>query len=127
MTAPFIYITTHAVAPEDVEAFRRLSQEYTAFLEANEPRMLAHHLYLDAETCEVALVQIHPDPESADEHVRVAGHYFPRGTALGPTVGIDVYGEPGPLISQTITANLERGVRVNIHAHGHAGFSRRAS
>lgn len=124
MDAPFIYITTHRVAPEDVDEFRALAMEYTALLEANEPRMLAHHLYVDPDNFEVSLVQIHPDADSAEEHVRVAGHYFPRGTALGPTVRIDVYGQPGQLVNQALLHNQGRGVPVGVHAASQTGFDR---
>jgi hypothetical protein len=49
-------------------------------VEANEPRILAHYVYLGEDQTEVLMVQIHHDAESAELHMQVAA-YASRSTA----------------------------------------------
>jgi hypothetical protein len=124
MATPFICITSHRVDPERRPELEQLSREYTEFLYANEPDLLAHYSYFDESRSELSLVQVHRDAASAERHMQLAGQLIRRGVALTPTVRFQVYGEPGPAVSRSIAANEEAGVRVVVASAGGDGFTR---
>jgi hypothetical protein len=124
MTTPFIYITTHRIDPEHRAELDALTTEYTDYLRANEEDLLAHYSYRDETGCELSLVQIHRDAESAERHLKLAGPLIHRGVTLAPTLRIQVYGEPGPAVRQALQANVEAGAQVVVAATTGPGFAR---
>ncbi|MEQ4205244.1 antibiotic biosynthesis monooxygenase [Actinopolymorpha sp. B17G11] len=126
MTTPFIFVTTHEVDPRRQDEFRALTAEYTEFVRANEPTMLAHHTYLDPERSEVSLVQIHKDAASADRHLQLVEPMLARAGELSRPVRVEVYGEPGPVVAKALRANADRGVVVTVSPATLPGFTRAA-
>jgi quinol monooxygenase YgiN len=124
MTAPFVYITTHRVAPGRRAELEDLVAEYTEFLRTHEEGLMSHHSYLGAEGTELTLVQIHRDAESADHHLRLAAPLIHRGLEMARTVRIQVYGEPGPAVGLTLMANAEAGVELVLAPSAGPGFVR---
>lgn len=124
MTMPFILITTHEVDSRRFDEFRDLTAEYTAFVETNEPDLIAHHAYLDQERHQVSLVQIHPDADSAERHLQLVRPWVGRSAELSKPVRVEVYGEPGPVVTQALRANAEAGAAVSVAATAQLGFSR---
>jgi hypothetical protein len=124
MAAPFVMITTHRIHPDKLEQLAALTAEYTGFVEATEPRLQAHVAYIDAEHAEVSFVQVHPDAESAENHMQVAGPHIARGLELVDTVSVDVYGEPGPAVRHALEANADLGARVSVKPASLGGFVR---
>ena len=100
MPAPFILITTHRINTGQVDEFKRLSRDYEEFVRANEPDLLAYYAYLDEETSEASLVQIHRDARSADRHMQIAAEKIAQGVAVTTTVRAEVHGSPGPVVGQ---------------------------
>jgi hypothetical protein len=41
------------------------------FIQSNEPRLIAFHEYVSADGAEVEYVQVHPDTDSFENHMRV--------------------------------------------------------
>jgi hypothetical protein len=125
MSAPFIFVTTHKLNEAHLGQFEALTAEYMQNVEANEPQVLAQHAYLSADRSEVSFVHVHPDAESADRHMQVAGEQIGRGLALTEAnLRIEVYGTPGPVLAQAIEANAAQGTTVSIKTGCLAGFSR---
>jgi hypothetical protein len=60
MSAPFIFIATNRLRPGALEDERRRVPGLAAFVEEQEPRVLAFNEYVDPERNEVAVVQVHP-------------------------------------------------------------------
>lgn len=79
MNSPFIYITTHGVDPEDRDQLDALLVDYHRLLQEREPDLLAHHAYFDDSGTELSLVQVHRNPESAEQHMRVARELIQKG------------------------------------------------
>lgn len=123
MSAPFVMITTHRVPPERLDDLESLTRTYLDHVEAHEPRAQVHSAYLDADRAEVALVQVHPDSAAADQHMQVAHDLIGQGLAPTDTVGVEVYGEPGPLLREALDHNRAAGVPVTVKA-GWGGFTR---
>jgi hypothetical protein len=114
MAEPFVFIITLRIKPSQRDEFKALTREYMKFIEENEPRAWAHFGYLDATESEASLVAVHPDSASADQHLQVAGEKIGQGLALTDTVGIQVYGEPGPIVRRALEANAAEGVPMSI-------------
>ena len=71
MSAPFVYVGTMSVKPGRLEALRAQLAELVDFVETNEPRMIAFHVFLDEKGEKLAIVQVHPDSASMEFHLQV--------------------------------------------------------
>ena len=71
MSQPFIYIATHKIKDGKWEEYRKVLQELVEVVEVNEPRLIAFNVYFDEENNAVTGVQVHPDAESMQFHMRV--------------------------------------------------------
>jgi hypothetical protein len=74
----------------------------------------------------VAVVQVHPDAAAVDHHMQVAGELIGQALALVDTVGVEVYGEPGPVLRQALDHNTSAGVPVTVEPAALGGFTRLA-
>ncbi|WP_028045764.1 hypothetical protein [Cellulomonas sp. URHE0023] len=124
MKSALIIATTHRILPGAGDTLKAATERYTEHVRANEPGLMAHYSYVDEDNLELTLVQLHRDAASADEHVRVAGELIGAGTALAPTVRIQVYGEPGPMVLAAVERNSGEGVTVVMAPHAGPGFRR---
>jgi hypothetical protein len=124
MNAPFVYITTHRVAPGREEELDGLVAEYTEFVHMHEEGLLSHHSYLGAEGTELTLMQTHRDAESAERHLQLASPLIHRGLEMTRTVRIQVYGEPGPAVGRALAANAEAGAEIIVAPSAGPGFVR---
>jgi quinol monooxygenase YgiN len=120
MPAPFIFITTHKINPGKLDEFKALSREYEEFVRANEPDLLAYYAYLDEDSSEAALVQVHRDAASAEHHMQVAAEKIGQGLAITTTVRAEVYGQPRSIVGQALGGEFSRGCPGQ-HQAGRAG------
>jgi hypothetical protein len=127
MTTPFVMITTHRIHPGHLDEFEAMTRSYLDLVEAEEPRAQMHSVYVDPERSEVSLVQVHPDAASADHHMQVASQLIGQGLAVVDTLGVEVYGEPGPVVRQALEHNASAGVPVTVRAGSWGGFTRLAA
>jgi hypothetical protein len=83
MGEPFIFTGTYAIKEGQLEAAKQALQELVEHVEANEPRLKHFGFYFDEEGGKVTCVQVHPDSDSMEEHMRViAGHLQNAGEFL---------------------------------------------
>jgi quinol monooxygenase YgiN len=94
MSQPLIYIDTSDVNEGALDELRDAIDELVAFIEANEPQILAYYVYLSDDCGRMTVVHIHADPASFDFHMEVAGPAFRRFAGLLTQRAIRVYGEP---------------------------------
>ncbi len=94
MAEPFIFIGTHTVKEGKLEDFKQHFQEFCAFIEENEPRLVHFALYISEDGKEVSVVQVHPDEDSMALHMRVGAEHFARVYEfLDATKSIQIYGK----------------------------------
>ena len=74
--APLIYVGTTKVKPGKIDALRKQLSELVDFVETNEPRMIAFHLFLDEAGEKLTIVQVHPDSASMQFHMQVNAKHF---------------------------------------------------
>jgi hypothetical protein len=70
------------------------------------------------------LLQVHPDADAADHHMQVSHELIGRGLSMLDTVNVEVYGEPGPVLSRALEANAASGVSVTVKAGSLGGMVR---
>jgi hypothetical protein len=119
-----IFITRHAVKPGRHAHLERLTADFLEFVEANEPRMLALDAYLDDAGDMLTLVQVHPDAESMEFHLQVAGDRIHRAFDVVGNDGVEVYGRPGETTRGLLEQIGQAGIPVDVHARRIGGFGR---
>jgi hypothetical protein len=84
-------------------------------------------VYFKEDGTEVTVVHVHPDPDSLDFHMEVAGPLFPRFAAFVNLLAIDVYGHPSEALLEQLRQKARLLGNGTVRVHGpHAGFSRLA-
>lgn len=122
---PIVYVDRSEVAGGKLEELRAALADLAAFVEANEPGLVAYLVDFDESGRWVSVLHVHRDAASLDTHLAVAGPRFPRFAGLMNLASIDVYGTP--------SADAVEGLRrkIALLGHGtlrihtpHAGFLR---
>ena len=71
MSQPFVYVGTWTIKPGKLEEAKRWLAEHADFIETNEPRLVAFHVYLDEGGGKASVVQVHPDAASMEFHMQL--------------------------------------------------------
>src|SRR5438874_12540923 len=82
MSGAFVYVGTARIKPGKLEEARKNLAELVDFVEPNEPRMIALHLFLDEEGSTLTTVHVHPDPASMEFHMQVAAKHLATAFAF---------------------------------------------
>lgn len=125
MPGPFIYIGTYTIKSGKLEETKKALGELVELVEANEPRLIGFNVYLDEQGTKASLVQVHPDADSMEFHMKVISeHLTSCFDYLEAAVSEQVYGAPTASLSSMLEEWAEPGVPVtNMPAH-EAGFTR---
>lgn len=125
MSVPIVYLDTSEIRPGGLHELKAAIQELAAFVEANEPRLLAYNVYFTDDEQRMTVMHSHIDSAALAFHMQVAGPQFARFAPLVRLLSIDVYGSVGGDVLERLRekARLLGGAPVQVHAH-HAGFSR---
>jgi hypothetical protein len=120
-----VYVDTSDVRAGALEELKAGMKELVAFVEAKVPRILAYNVYFSADGARMTVVHIHPDSDSLEYHMEVAGPVFRRFVDLVTLSSINIYGEASEkLLKQSHDkARLLGGGDVTADAL-HAGFTR---
>lgn len=123
MSAPFIYTGTYQVRAGRFEDARKKLAEHSEFIEANEPRLVAFHVFADEAAGTVSIVQLHRDAESMEFHLKLVAEHIKSALDdyLGETVSTHVYGGAGAPVVDTIR---RYDPDTNVAAEHLAGFTR---
>ena len=113
MSGPLIFISHSKVKPGKLQDYQAQAADATDLVESEEPRMIAFNFYASEDGADVATVQVHPDAESLDLHLRI---FFDKlqekALATLDTHEIDVYGAPSQatleMLSQLIFAHRDK-------------------
>jgi hypothetical protein len=127
MSGPFIFIATNRLKPGRLEIERKRVAELSAFIEANEPRLLSFNEYVDDAGSEVAVVQVHPDIESMVFHMKLVRERAAQAYAetLDATTGIQIYGTPSEAFLWGLRQATGEGATVSIKPEHLGGFIRK--
>jgi quinol monooxygenase YgiN len=122
MSGPVINVFSYSIKPEKQEEARKRISELVDFVETNEPRMIAFHVYLDEDGRTLFIVQVHPDSASMEFHMRVnAKHFATAFDWLDTSISQQLFGP----ISDALAAELAKWDEPLTHVPIHeAGFTR---
>jgi quinol monooxygenase YgiN len=128
MPNAIVYIDTSDVREGALEQLREGMKELVAFVDANEPQLIAYNVYLSGDGTRMTVVHVHPDAASLEYHLDVAGPFFRRFAELVTLRSTHIYGEPSEkaLTQSHEKARLLGKDAVTVHAL-HAGFTRSAA
>jgi len=126
MTEPLIFIFTVAIKEGRLEDYKAYLPRLVEFIDANEPRLIAFEAYLTDDGTEVANVFVHPDADSEDLHMQVAGDKVKEGYEFldFTKMSIEVYGRPSETVLDGLKEFAASGTTVSIKAHHLGGFTR---
>jgi quinol monooxygenase YgiN len=120
-----VYVDTSDVREGALEELKSAMKELVDFVEANEPRIIAYSVYLSDDGTRMTVVHVHPDSESLEYHMEVAGPVFGQFVELVTLSSIHIYGDPNE------TALKGSHEKARVLGHGavvvdalHAGFTR---
>ncbi|MCX5379980.1 hypothetical protein [Streptomyces sp. NBC_00091] len=127
MAEPIFYVDHSDIREDRLADVQRGMRDLAAFVEAHEPQLIAYHFYVDERESTMTVVAVHPDPASMELHLELGG---PKFRAFGELIrmrSIDVYGRPGPVVTDRLRQKAEMlgGGTVTLHTL-QAGFSRLA-
>jgi hypothetical protein len=128
MTDAILYVDTSDVREGALETLKPAMERLAAFVEANEPRLIAYNVYFSDDGTRMTVVSLHPDSASLEYHMDVAGPFFREFVELVALSSIHIYGEPSEKVleqSHEKARLLGRGTVVVQSLH--AGFTRAAT
>ncbi|MGH2555690.1 MAG: hypothetical protein ACRDHO_08250 [Actinomycetota bacterium] len=125
MTEAIVYVDTSEVREGALEELKTAVKELVAFVDANEPRIIAYNVYLSDDGTQINVVHMHPDSTSLEYHMDVAGPMFQKFTDLVTLKSIVVFGRPSEKVLRQLHEKaglLGRGTVAVRELH--AGFTR---
>ncbi len=125
MTQPFVYVGTWTIKPGKLEEARKWLAEHADFIETNEPRMIAFHVYFDDEGGKASVVQVHPDSASMEFHMKVISEHLSGAFDYIDTIlSEQYYGPMSESLSETLSKWETPGVTVTKMPVYESGFTR---
>jgi hypothetical protein len=128
MAQPFIFIGTYTIKEGKLDEFKRYWPQFVEFVEQSEPRLIAFNAYVDEDGREVGIVQVHPDENSMEFHMKLIREHVEQAFAefLSGTVGMQIYGEMTDSTSDTML-QLGRSGALEVKPRSIGGFTRSAA
>ena len=125
MPGPFIFVATNKVRAGKLEDERQRVPGWIDFIQSNEPRLIAFHEYVSADGAEVEYVQVYPDTDSFENHMRVVESSGRSYTdTLESTTNIRIYGTPSKVILEMLSQAAGSGVPMTVLPEHLGGFTR---
>jgi quinol monooxygenase YgiN len=94
MSDAILYLDTSDVREGALDELKPAIKRLVAFVEANEPRLIAYNVYLSEDGTRMTVVSMHPDSASLEYHMEVARPLFREFVDLVTLSSIHIYGEP---------------------------------
>jgi hypothetical protein len=128
MAEPFVFIATYTIKEGKVEEFKPYWRQFVDFVEENEPRLIAFNGYLGEGGNEVGIVQVHPDVDSMEFHMKLIREHVEQAFAefLAGTAGMEIFGAITD-DALALMENLAGPVPLTVKPHGIGGFTRSAA
>ena len=125
MSELIVYVDNSEVREGMLENLKSAMNELAAFVEANEPQLIAYSVYFNEDGTRMSVLHIHAGAESLESHVRVAGPLFPRFAEFVKLLTIDVYGKPTDRLVEQMRQKARMLGNGTVRVHElHAGFAR---
>jgi len=120
MPGPIVFVGTHRIHESKLDVAKEASAELAQFVRDNHPRVLHFEIYIDDQTRQMTVIQIHPDEESLMLHMQLAGDRLARAYEFLDTVVVRMFGSPSDSFKE---AAMGGGANLRFE-RAYAGFSR---
>jgi hypothetical protein len=125
MAQPLVYVDTSEVRFGQLNDLKLAMGELVRFVDANEPRLVAYHVYFNEDGTRMTVVHISPDSAALEHHMRVAGPKFPPIGEFIRMLSIDLYGRPDAELVEQLQRKAEMLGSGTVRVHDlMAGFAR---
>jgi len=125
MSEPIVSIDTSRIREGKLEDLKEAIVELVTFVESNEDRPIVYDIFLDQSGTLMTVVQVHPDSESMEHHMKVAGPAFAGFAELVTLSTLDVYGEPSEALLEQLRRKVQLLAPATVVVHDlQAGFAR---
>jgi quinol monooxygenase YgiN len=125
VSGPVIYIDRSEVREGKLEELKTAMNELAGLVKANEPRIIAFNVYLTEDGTRMTVLHVHPDADSLEFHMKVAGPAFPKFVEFIKLRTIDIYGEASDNLVEPLRRKAQMLGNGTVQVHGlHAGFAR---
>ena len=122
---PIVYVDTSEVRAGRLTELKAAMVDLSEFVEANEPQLLAYHVYFSEDGSRMTVLHLNPDSASLAFHMEVAGPKFPPIGEFINMLAIDVYGRPDDELVDRLRQKAELLGTGVVRVHDlHAGFLR---
>jgi hypothetical protein len=121
MAAPLVYIDTSDVRAGAAGDIKDAIDGLVAYIEENEPELLAYGVYLSDDGTRMTVVHVHTHSASLEYHLEVGGPAFKPFANLIDLSAIDVYGEPSSKAVEQLRAKAEMLGSGEVRIHPPAG------
>jgi len=125
MPEPILYVDVSDIRPGKLATVKALMADLVAFVEANEPQLIAYDFFIDETEKTMTCVAIHPDSASMEFHMDIGWEKF---RAFGEHIeqrSIDLYGEASENVIGRLHRKIEMLGRGTVTVHRlEAGFIR---
>ena len=125
MSEPIVSIDTSQIREGKLDDLKEAVVELVAFVESNEDRPIVYDIFFDQSGTLMTVVQVHPDSESMEHHMTVAGPAFAGFSELVTLSTLDVYGEPSEALLEQLRRKVQLLGPATVLVHDlQAGFAR---
>jgi hypothetical protein len=125
MSESIVIIDSSKIRSGRLEEVKMAMNELVKFVKENEPKIIAYNVYINKEGTMVTVFQVHPDSESAEFHMKVAGHVFSNFVDFIDMLGMDIYGKPSNSLMERLLLKAKMLGSKNLTVHElHSGFDR---
>ena len=126
MAAPFMLVSTFKVKAGSLDDLRDYCRRITDLVQAQEPRVIALHVFLSEDGTELSTLHLHPDVASMELHMQLQRdnweETFSGIATMLEGVRVDFYGAKPP---ESALENFRRaGSEIGIKPTHLAGFTR---
>jgi hypothetical protein len=122
-----VYLDTSEVLPGKLGELKAAMAELAAFVEANEPRIIAYNVYFSSDGTRMSVLHLHADVASLEFHMKVAGPRFSRMAPFVKLLTIEIFGTVGEELRRQLEAKTQLLGGTVIVRDLHAGFARVAA
>jgi hypothetical protein len=123
MPGPIVFVGTHRIHQDKLDIAKKASADLAEFVRENHPRVLHFEIYIDDETREMTVIQIHPDEESLMLHMELAGDRLARAYEFLDTVAVRIFANATEAFKEAAMGGRENVM----FERPYTGFSRLAS
>lgn len=125
MSGPFILLSTWRIKKGQLEALTQFQKELSEMLQEREPQLIAFNYFINEEETEITSIQVHPDADSMDFHLRVIRNQLGEAMSaiydLAEPKDLQIYGKPPDSLQNSLSNQWESVSSKTIHV---AGFTR---